>query len=103
MLASLLLKWFKGSQSELDNFSILHFAYFGRSTTHFGGGEKAEILWNCSVLAVFLLLWMEKYKRIFGDYSEKEVLWGKVGFWTSNSLEFWDIPFYSFCGMEAVL
>lgn len=62
--------------------------------------EKAEFFWNCSVLAVFLLLWMEKYKRIFGDYSGKEVLWGKVGFWTSNSLEFWDVPFYSFCGME---
>ena len=31
----------------------------------FGKGKKAKVLWGCSVLAIFWVLWMERNRRIF--------------------------------------
>jgi hypothetical protein len=51
----------------------------------FGRGKKARVLWGCSVLAIFWVLWMERNRRIFEGYGGVgfEFLWGRIRFWVA--------------------
>ena len=50
-----------------------------------GGGKKAKVLWGCSVLAIFWVLWMERNRRIFEVYEGVGVqfLWERIRFWVA--------------------
>ena len=50
---------------------------FSQNHSGFGKGKKAKVLWGCAVLAVFWVIWMERNRRIFEDYSRS--VWMNLG------------------------
>lgn len=51
----------------------------------FGGGRKARVMWNCTVLADFWVIWLESNRRILLNYSGdvEENAWERIRFWAS--------------------
>lgn len=54
-------------------------ALFCQKRCGFGKGKKEKVLWGCSVLAVILVLWMERNRRMFEVLGEGvEEFWKRV-------------------------
>ena len=61
-------------------------------------GEKARVLWKCSVPAIFREIWFERNIRFFEDSEENIFLWERVRLlaflWVSVTEEFQDPSFF---------
>lgn len=66
-----------------------------------GNGKRAKVLWDCIVLAIIWMVWLERNRLIFEDRTcrEMERLWEKVrscsSLWASTSTDFIDMSFRS--------
>lgn len=43
----------------------------------FGGGKKIKFMWNCSLLAMLLVVWLERNSRFLGDSTRRR--WNPCG------------------------
>ena len=66
----------------------------------FGKGDKAKVVWKCSILALLWVIWQDRNSRIFEDRQEEDIncLWDRIKFlaslWASVSKEFQDTSFF---------
>lgn len=65
--------------------SLTRIGLFSEKSNAFGKNKKPKKIWNCGVLAVILVVWMERNKRTFEAYggAELEELWEIIKFWAS--------------------